>query len=180
MEPQQSHPSTTSPPATARLTLKPTSGVRGFVDGAWWPRSTNPTTEFTALLAALTTENGHVNRLAYNLTAWEPAPRKIDVRGHQVRLEGFHHLDRRTVAVTGSGGLHKVLLVVPPDTTAPGGDAVLATAADRDNAASPGELLAEARTPSTTGVTSSPRPAETAPEASWETDGGHLLVASRA
>jgi uncharacterized protein DUF5994 len=36
-----------------RLSLKPSSSARGAVDGAWWPRSTDPTIELAALIEAL-------------------------------------------------------------------------------------------------------------------------------
>lgn len=53
-------------PSTApRFTLKPATSMRGFVDGAWWPRSTNQATEFTSLLTALTATSGPMTRLAY-------------------------------------------------------------------------------------------------------------------
>lgn len=154
------------PGSAARLTLKPATGTRGFVDGAWWPRSTNPTTEFTSLLTALSAISGPMNRLAYNLTAWDPAPRKLRVEGHQVRLEGFHTLDRRTVSLTDPSGHHVVLLVIPADTTELRGNAVLARAAEHNSVASPSELLAE-----------DPTSTEGSSESRWETEGGHLLPA---
>ncbi|MEV4729612.1 DUF5994 family protein [Saccharopolyspora sp. NPDC049426] len=109
------------PGSAARLTLKPATGSRGFVDGAWWPRSTDPATEFTSLLTALTATSGPMTRLAYNLTAWNPAPRKLRVQGHQVRLEGFRTLDRRTVSLTDPSGHHLVLLLIPPTRPNPAG-----------------------------------------------------------
>ncbi|MBQ0926923.1 DUF5994 family protein [Saccharopolyspora endophytica] len=154
------------PGSATRLTLKPATGSRGFVDGAWWPRSTNPTTEFTSLLTALMATSGPMTRLAYNLTAWDPAPRKLRVQGHQVRLEGFRTLDRRTIGLTDSSGHHVVLLLIPADTTELRGNAALARAAERHNVASPTELLAD-----------DPMPIEESSEARWETEGGHLLPA---
>ena len=152
------------PGSAARLTLKPATGSRGFVDGAWWPRSTDPATEFTSLLTALTASSGPMTRLAYNLTAWNPAPRKLRVQGHQVRLEGFRTLDRRTVSLTDPSGHHVVLLLIPADTTEPRGNAALARAAEHNSVASPAELLAD-----------DPASTEESPEARWETEGGHLL-----
>lgn len=152
------------PDTAARFTLKPATGKRGFVDGAWWPRSTNPTTEFTTLLTGLSGASGPMTRLAYNLTAWKAAPRKIRVQGHQVRLEGFHTLDPRTVSLADSCGHHIVLLLIPVETTELRGNELLASAAEHNSVASPAELLANA--PTTT---------EDSPEARWETDGGHLL-----
>jgi hypothetical protein len=39
-----------------RLSLKPTGSVRGAVDGAWWPRSTDPAVELAALIEELGTQ----------------------------------------------------------------------------------------------------------------------------
>jgi hypothetical protein len=172
----QLHPSITPTLVGPRFTLKPATSPRGFVDGAWWPRSTNPATEFTGLLAALTAISGPMIRLAYNLTAWEPAPRKLRVKGHQVRLEGFHTLDQHIVSMTSPSGHRIVLLVIPADATELRGNAALAEASAQDSVASPGDLLADARTPDFTAATPAPQPAEASPEARWETDGGHLLT----
>lgn len=149
------------PGAGARLTLKSAMSTRGFVDGAWWPRSTNPTTEFTSLFTALTASLGPMTRLACNLTAWERAPRKLRV---QVRLEGFHTLDPRTVSLTDPSGHRLVLLVIPVETTELRGNALLAKASEQDSALSAHDLLADA-----------PNPTEESSEARWENDGGHLL-----
>ncbi|GAA2805974.1 DUF5994 family protein [Saccharopolyspora taberi] len=160
MGPDQPRPST-----APRFTLKPTTSTRGFVDGAWWPRSMNPATEFTSLLTALTATSGPMTRLAYNPTGWEPATRKLRVNGRQVRLEGFHALDQRTVSLTDPSGHRMVLLLIPVETTELRGNAVLAKASEQDSAASPHDLLAD-----------DPTPTEESPEARWETDGGHLLT----
>lgn len=160
MGPNQSRPST-----AARFTLKPAMSTRGFVDGAWWPRSTDPATEFTSLLTGLAATSGPMTRLAYNLTAWEPAPRKLRVQERPVRLEGFHALDQHTVGLTDPSGHRMVLLVIPAETTELRGNAILAKASGQDSVASPHDLLAD-----------DPRPTEEAQEARWETDGGHLLT----
>jgi hypothetical protein len=176
MGPNQSNPGTTqASPAGSRFALKPATSPRGFVDGAWWPRSTNPTIEFTALLAALTATSGPMTRLAYNLTAWEPAPRKLRVEGHQVRLEGFHTLDQHQVSVTSPSGHRMVLLVIPADTTELRGNAVLAKASEQDSVASTDDLLADDPSPTSAAAALTPQPAEASPEDCWETDGGHVL-----
>lgn len=125
-----------------------------------------------------------MTRLTYNPTAWGPAPRKLDVEGHQVRLEGFHTLDRRTVSLTGPSGDRMIMLVIPADTTELRGNAVLAKAcAGPDSVSSPEDLLADGRTSDSTTVSSAlpppAPPAETSYEARWETEGGHLLSADQ-
>jgi hypothetical protein len=173
MGPNQPHPGSTQALAGARVTLKPTTGSRGFVDGAWWPRSMNPTTEFTSLLTALAAASGPMTRLAYNLTAWKPAPKKLRVQGHQVRIEGFHALDRHTVGLTDPSGHRMVLLLIPAETTELRGNAILAKASEQDNVASPRNLLADDPTSVTAVI---PQQNEASPDARWETDGGHLLT----
>ncbi len=160
MGPKQPFPST-----AARITLKPEMSTRGFVDGAWWPRSMNPATEFTSLLTGLAATTGPMNRLAYNLTAWEPAPRKLRVQGRQVRLEGFHTLDQHTVSLTDPSGHRMVLLIIPTDTTELRGNALLTKVSDKGSDASPDALLADV-----------PERPEESSEARWESDGGHLLM----
>ncbi|MGP4017751.1 DUF5994 family protein [Saccharopolyspora sp. 5N708] len=178
MGPNQLNPVTTrATPAGPRFTLKSATSPRGFVDGAWWPRSANPTIEFTGLLTALTATSGPMTRLAYNLTAWEPAPRKLRVEGHQVRLEGFHALDQQTVSLTSPSGHRMVLLVIPVDTTELRGNAVLAKASQQDSVASPHDLLADDPKPTSAATALIPQPAEASPEDRWETDGGHPLTA---
>lgn len=161
MGPDQSRLST-----TARFTLKPAMSTRGFVDGAWWPRSTDPTTEFTSLLTGLAATSGPITRLAYNLTAWEPAPRKLRVQERQVRLEGFHGLDQHTISLTNPSGHRMILLVIPEKTAELRGNAILTKASEQDSAASPHDLLADIQDPP-----------EESSESRWETDGGYLFTA---
>jgi uncharacterized protein DUF5994 len=47
---------------SARLSLKPSSSARGAVDGAWWPRSTDPALELTALIEAVGAHRAPVRR----------------------------------------------------------------------------------------------------------------------
>lgn len=176
MGPDQPNPGTTQPHAPPRFTLKPTNRPRGFVDGAWWPRSCNPTPEFTDLLTALYPSSGPMERFAYSLTAWEESPRKLSVEGHQVRTEGFRALDQNTVSMTRPDGQRMVLLVIPVDTTELRGNAVLAKASEQDSVASPHDLLTEDSKPASPAPALSAQPAEEPPEARWETDGGHLLT----
>lgn len=156
-----------------RFTLKPTPSARGYVDGAWWPRSNDPATEFPALLSALTTSSGPMTRLSYNLTAWRASPRRLAVGGRPVRIEGFRSLDPRTVSLTDPSGHRTVLLLVPPEATERRGNALLARAARPDNVASPRDLLYDEPEPLAPSI---PEQADESPEARWETEGGHLLA----
>lgn len=132
----------TEPPRqTLRLKLKPKAPATGYVDGAWWPRSQDLSAELPALLAVLAVRLGRVRRVSYNLGAWNPAPRQIDVDGRPVRLGGFHSQVAHTVDVIALDQPPITLLVVPPETTEEIAHDVLLRAAKRDNVDSIDELL---------------------------------------
>ena len=78
--------------------------VTGFVDGGWWPRSDDLAAELPELLAQMSTAGYQVRRVAYNLDAWDPAPRRLTVAGRVVRLGGttFYDRARRKLRVRGS------------------------------------------------------------------------------
>lgn len=98
-----------------RLSLRPASATSGFVDGAWWPASRDLAAELPDLVAALAARMGTVERVGYNLGAWDVVPRKVRVDGQVVRMGGFRSQDAATLRVLGArNGL--TLLVVPPET----------------------------------------------------------------
>jgi hypothetical protein len=159
---------TLSPPlrhASLRLRLKPKAPATGYVDGAWWPRSRDLTAELPALAEVLAVRLGQVQRVAYALSAWDPASRRFEVAGYQVRLEGFSYQDRNIIHVTGSNRGRISLLVVPPETTDAAGHDALMTAGRRSNADRPEEILAAASLPT-------PRVATDDAKGRWEGDGG--------
>lgn len=103
-----------SPPVGRRLRLKPPGAVKGCFDGGWWPCSREPVTEFSALVTALATDSGPVDRIGFNPVTWDLAPRKLATEAGLVRLAGFFGLDRHTIVVIGPGVRRLALLVVPP------------------------------------------------------------------
>lgn len=128
-------------PDPLRLKLKPEASRTGHVDGAWWPRSRDLSAELPALLSVLATRLGHIQRVSYNIAAWDVPPRRIEVDGQQVRLGGFHSQDAHSVDIIAQDRPHLTLLVVPPGTTAATAHHTLMTAATSDNADSIAELL---------------------------------------
>jgi len=100
-----------------RLRLKPQAPTTGYVDGAWWPRSRDLVTELPALVAVLQIRLGRVERVSYNLTAWGPTERTIEVDGLVVRLAGYRSQHPDTVDVIGPRQ-QLTLLVVPPESSA--------------------------------------------------------------
>lgn len=139
------HPHTLSPPprrASLRLRLKPMAAATGYVDGAWWPMSRDLTVALPALASVLAVRLGQVQRVAYSLSAWDPAPRRFEVAGYRVRLEGFSYQNRNVIHVTGSNRGRISLLVVPPEMTDAAGHDALMIAGRRGNADLPEEILA--------------------------------------
>lgn len=162
-----------------RLRVKPEGAAPGHVDGAWWPRSTDPAVEFPALVTALTERLGPISRAGYHLDTWSATARKLAVADRVVRMEGFHTMRPNTVTVTGLDRRRITLLVVPPDT--PGGvaRAVLRAAADPDTTASASDILtgngvsAESNHVDTV-TTGPPRDGDQMPEERWEAEGGRV------
>jgi hypothetical protein len=129
-----------------RLKLKPKAPTTGYVDGAWWPRSRDLSTELPALLAVLAVRLGHTVRVSYNLTAWDVAPRRVTIDDRQVRLAGFHSQHMNIVDVIGPNGPRITLLVVPPETEQAIAHRVLMTAARRGGIDTIDGLLARTTT----------------------------------
>ncbi|WP_370542098.1 DUF5994 family protein [Amycolatopsis sp. FDAARGOS 1241] len=99
------------------MRLKPPLSVAGFVDGAWWPRSTELTAEVPELAAALAERIGPVWRVAFASPTWTTTGAKLVHRGRVVRLEGFPSQDPHVVHVTGSLLRRLTLLVIRSRTT---------------------------------------------------------------
>jgi hypothetical protein len=153
------------PRQTLRLTLKPQAPATGYVDGAWWPRSRDLSTELPSLLAALAIRLGGVQRVSYNLATWDPAPRRLDVNGRQLRLGGFHTQHAHTVDVIGANGARLTLLVLPPGADPDAARRTLVAASRRHNVDSiAGLLAATAATEPATGDDSAME--------RWEAEGG--------
>jgi Family of unknown function (DUF5994) len=84
------------------------------VDGVWRPASRDLAAELPPVLAELSERIGPVERVAYNLDAWDAVPRKIVIDGATVRMAGFHSLAADTVHMIGARR-RLVLTVVPAD-----------------------------------------------------------------
>jgi Family of unknown function (DUF5994) len=125
-----SEPSTSA--TDRRLTLKPDAEATGSVDGAWWPGSRDLAAELPAVTAEVSTRLGPVERVAYNIDAWDAAPRKIKIGDATVRMAAFHSLAFDTVQLIGARR-RLILLVVPPDTDEQTAHSVLAAAGHDGN-----------------------------------------------
>jgi Family of unknown function (DUF5994) len=125
------HP--TPPEQTPRLRLKPKAPHTGYVDGAWWPRSDDLTTELPDLLAVLSVRLGPMDRVLYKLTDWAKAPAKLTTGGRVVKLNGYRLQPPNTVEVLGVNRNRIVVLVVPPHTDPDRAHATMMAAAAPDN-----------------------------------------------
>jgi hypothetical protein len=100
---------------TLRMRLKPAHRSCGFVQGAWWPRSTELASELASLLAALSLRVGSIDSVLYHESDWSPAPLSIKHQGNQV-IASAHQEWPNVVSVFGPRFGRLDLLVVPPYT----------------------------------------------------------------
>ncbi|MFE3227648.1 DUF5994 family protein [Nocardia sp. NPDC059228] len=130
----------TALPASRRLPT-PRAPRRGAVGGAWWPRTTDLVAELSDLEALLGRRAGSVDRIMYNIDAWEPAPSRTVIGGRSVRLDGYRHLPAHTLCVLGLDRTRLVLLVIPSDTEAATARALLSAVSRPGNELTAAELM---------------------------------------
>jgi hypothetical protein len=130
------------PENTPRLRLKRKAPASGYVDGAWWPHSDDLSTELQDLLAVLSVRLGPVSRVSYNLAEWAQTPRKVEVDGRLIRLDGYHRQPPNTLGILDGRGDSTVLLVVPANTGDDDAHSVMMAAATSDDRSTVDSLLA--------------------------------------
>jgi uncharacterized protein DUF5994 len=123
-----------------RMRLKPTHRSCGFVQGAWWPRTTELGSELPTLLAALSLRVGSIDSVLYHENDWSPAPLGIKHEGDQVLLS-THQEWPNVISLFGPRFGRLDLLVVPPYTEPTRAYNVVTTAASVNDASTPDELL---------------------------------------
>lgn len=64
-----------TPPSTPRLRMESSGSRQTLLDGAWWPRSTDPVAELPGLVLAIGKVRGPVTRLVLAASGWDPRPR---------------------------------------------------------------------------------------------------------
>ena len=156
----------TPPEHTPRLRLKPKAPQTGYVDGAWWPRSDDLTTELPDLLAVLSVRLGPIDRVLYKFSDWAKAPTKLATGGRTVRLDGYRLQPPNTVEVLGLNRNRIALLVVPPHTDPDHAHATMMAAAGPDNVSTVGGLFMAGEPDSET-LTQTP-----AAQERWDSEGG--------
>jgi Family of unknown function (DUF5994) len=149
---------------TLRMQLKPAHRSCGFVQGAWWPRSTELASELPSLLAALSLRLGSIDSVRYHESNWSPAPLSIKHQGDRV-IVSAHQEWPNVVSVFGPRFGRLELLVVPPYTEPTHAYNVVMTAASVNDASTPDQLL---------GITRRADDRLLSPIAleRWESDGG--------
>ncbi|WP_408632992.1 DUF5994 family protein [Mycobacterium ostraviense] len=125
---------------TPRLRLKPKSPRGGHVDGAWWPRSDDLTTELPDLIAVLSLRLGEIDRVTYNVNEIE-APAQLTTGGRAVQLDGSHRPPSNTIEVTRRTRSKIILLVVPWYTAPDYAYGIVMSAAASNDASSVDTLL---------------------------------------
>ena len=133
------------PQRTPRLRLKPKALPTGFVDGAWWPHSTDLAAELPDLLAVLSVRLGQVSYVTYQTGEWASPPARFIVSDRVIRLAAHRRQPRNTVEILGVGGTSIVLLVVPPGVEPEQAHSTMMAAAAPDNASSTTGLLTVGR-----------------------------------
>jgi uncharacterized protein DUF5994 len=112
---------------SARLSLKPSSSAKGALDGAWWPRSTDPAIELGTLIEAVGVP---VRRIALNMAGWDNAPRRIRCSGRNVAVDWFHTSGVHLVRIVSTDDQRTDLLLIPVDTEEATADRTLTMATD--------------------------------------------------
>ena len=97
-----------------RLQLKPSRPESTFLDGAWWPRSTQLAIELPVLVEALSDRLGEVAVVGYHRNAWTQTPTQMQVADATVQLQGFTSDEPASVILIGRDGRRVTLLVISP------------------------------------------------------------------
>ena len=112
-----------------RLRLATDIGT-GTLDGGWWPRGRDLTTELTELAAALPTELGTVHRVELSGADWDDLPSAVELPSGPASVHAFADAEETNrIDLQLSAGTTLRLLVVPPEMTPGQGDEALLAAA---------------------------------------------------
>ncbi|TDD87694.1 DUF5994 family protein [Actinomadura rubrisoli] len=172
-----------SPPSTPRLRLRPAASpgaARTVLDGAWWPRSADPSAELPGLILALQDhgpidDHRPVTHVLLRVDDWESRPRRLRIDGpadtRVVRLSWFDSLPAGLLTAIHADGRRVDLFTVPVSTTHAEAETAMELASQPANHLHTPDLLAALTTP--------PGRADRAgtqndSEDAWESEGGRL------
>ncbi|WP_051026496.1 DUF5994 family protein [Nocardia higoensis] len=105
-----------APTRTPRVLLADPADSLGLVDGAWWPRTDNLTSELHDLVSAVTPQLGPIARVAFDWNVFSADQRRID-REDGIEVTG-PDIDQSSdvIRLSGRQGAQLDLLVIPADT----------------------------------------------------------------
>jgi uncharacterized protein DUF5994 len=115
----------------------------GSLDGAWWPRSRDVTTQLPSLLAALPERVGRITRVSLNLLMWDSQPRRVPTATGLLKVGWFRAIDRDLIALSDAEGHRTLLAVVPPETATDIAERALSEASGSESR-TPAQVLAAA------------------------------------
>jgi hypothetical protein len=106
-----------SPSKVTRLALCERDHTRGGVDGAWWPKSLDLSSELPDLVAVFGSWIGEVHRVVYDPSAWLPAPARVIRRNGMVSLDPYRLVCSDSVYLMGTHSRDAVLFVLSPSSS---------------------------------------------------------------
>lgn len=133
-------------PSKPRLRLRPDAATERL-DGAWWPRSTDPVAEIPGLVLAIADLQGPITRVMLHGNDWDSHPRRMAVDGRLVRLGYFASQPAGLlIALSARAGARVDLAIIPPATAPDLAEAALKLAATNGNHTHAQDLVASAGT----------------------------------
>ncbi|MER7547864.1 DUF5994 family protein [Spirillospora sp. NPDC127506] len=180
-----------SPPWTPRLRLSPAAppgSARMVLDGAWWPRSTDPVSELPGLILALQDHDPAdgrrpITHVLLRKDDWDSHPRRLRVDGpadaRVVRLSWFDSLPSGLLTAIHADGRRVDLFTVPSPTPPAEAETAMELAAHPRNHIHTPDLLS-ALTPGHGRTDRADRRRDEAATAQddservWESEGGRL------
>ena len=103
-----------NPSSVTRLALCQRDHTRGAIDGAWWPKTLNLSSELPDLVAVFGSWIGEVHRVVYDPSAWMPAPARVIRRHEMISLDPYRLVFSDTIYLMGTHSRDAVLFVLPP------------------------------------------------------------------
>lgn len=123
-----------------RLALSDRPGLDAL-DGGWWPQSRDLATELADLVDHFPSAAGRVVRALFSAPDWDAAPRKVPIRGGNLKVGWFPQDDTHVIVLRTSDHTVLRLLVVPPGVSDADGEEALLAASSAGNTHDAGELL---------------------------------------
>ncbi|MEY9965239.1 hypothetical protein ABIA33_003281 [Streptacidiphilus sp. MAP12-16] len=152
------------PEPSARMSLKPAGGIRGRLDGAWWPRSRDLAAELPLLVAELDQVWGRITRVTVHPGMWPVIPPRIPAGPHTVHLGWFDaEQDPHDLCLLSYTVGRWDLLVIPPECDPETAALLMSAATDVHDTRTASALIAELAPVLATPSDPEPAPADADP-----------------